>query len=289
MLEGRRRRDVRDAEPADARPPRRDHRSRTTSASSTSTRARRALRRSASATSASLGLFGSPRYMEIFDEERREARPAARQGPAAPAPPRAAAGQAAALRRDARARTGATPIRGRRRSRSATSSSARPISLRRSTCAPSARCPASADVGGRDRAAAPACIWCGRRSTSAPRHRGRLTVCGACGAATTDPPPDADELAAAYGDWYRPDGRAALLVRRRRDPRPHPRAARLAGSTRSRPPGPVLDVGAGDGTLVDALRGARARGDRASSATRCAPTSASEALAELEATASGRR
>jgi SAM-dependent methyltransferase len=98
-----------------------------------------------------------------------------------------------------------------------------------------------------------ACIWCGRPFDERATHRGRLTFCSACGAATTDPPPGPDELSQAYGDWYRPAGERrfsfagdAILGRTR-------------GLLASRideiaPPGPVLDVGAGDGTLIDALQ-----------------------------------
>src|SRR5262249_21305574 len=59
------------------------------------------------------------------------------------------------------------------------------------------------------------------------------------------------ELELAYGSWYRPDqGRFAgvgdRLLRLLR--------GRLAGRLdRIAPPGPVLDVGAGDGALLDAL------------------------------------
>jgi SAM-dependent methyltransferase len=70
---------------------------------------------------------------------------------------------------------------------------------------------------------------------------------------TTDPWPDDAGLAAAYGDWYRPDAGARF----------HFAGDALLGRTRGllaprideiAPPGPVLDVGAGDGTLLDALR-----------------------------------
>lgn len=68
----------------------------------------------------------------------------------------------------------------------------------------------------------------------------------------TYPLPSDEELAEAYADWYRPQagrfsGFGDKLLRRLR--------ARLAIRLDAiAPPGPVLDVGAGDGTLVDALR-----------------------------------
>jgi SAM-dependent methyltransferase len=97
-----------------------------------------------------------------------------------------------------------------------------------------------------------ACAWCGAPlDGGAVRLRGR-TECTNCGAATTDPWPSEEELQNAYATWYRPDtGRFAFigddLLRRSR--------ALLAGRLdRVAPPGPVLDVGAGEGVLVDSLR-----------------------------------
>lgn len=97
----------------------------------------------------------------------------------------------------------------------------------------------------------PACVWCGRPfgpgSTSLPGRR----ACGNCGAATTDPWPSDAQLEAAYS-WYRPDsgrfsGIGDHVLRRTR--------SRLADLVeRVAPPGRVLDVGAGDGTLLDAMR-----------------------------------
>lgn len=100
--------------------------------------------------------------------------------------------------------------------------------------------------------AAPAeCVWCGAAlGPSAVRLRGR-TRCPACGAATTDPWPDSVELDEAYAR-YRPEtgrfsGLGDALLRLTR--------ARLAGRVdRLAPSGRVLDVGAGDGTLIDSLR-----------------------------------
>jgi len=83
-------------------------------------------------------------------------------------------------------------------------------------------------------------------------------VCPRCGAATTFPVPDSEELDRAYSTWYRPDsgrfgggGDRVLAISRARLAR---RLDRIA------PPGPLLDVGSGDGSL---LRAVRARGREA--------------------------
>jgi SAM-dependent methyltransferase len=95
------------------------------------------------------------------------------------------------------------------------------------------------------------CAWCGAPlGPSAARLAGR-TRCTSCGAATTDPWPTADRLDTAYARYRPESGRFAgigdEMLRRTR--------ARLASRIdRVAPPGPVLDVGAGDGTLLDALR-----------------------------------
>jgi SAM-dependent methyltransferase len=111
------------------------------------------------------------------------------------------------------------------------------------------------------RPSAPACIWCRRPFDASATHLHLRTRCSACGAATTDPPPTEEELAEAYGDWYRPHAERrfyfaadAILGRTR-----GLLAARIDEIT---PPGPVLDVGAGDGTLIDVLqaRGREATG-----------------------------
>jgi SAM-dependent methyltransferase len=96
------------------------------------------------------------------------------------------------------------------------------------------------------------CAWCG---ATLPADRGRLrgrARCERCGVATTDPWPSAETLTAAYAGWYRPVGGRFLgagdaLLRRSRGAL----ALRLEQIC---PPGPVLDVGAGDGSLVDAIR-----------------------------------
>lgn len=96
------------------------------------------------------------------------------------------------------------------------------------------------------------CGLCGgplREDAEAVEGRAR---CGACGAWMTYPLPTDEELGLAYADWYRPDsgrfsGFGDSLLRRLR--------ARLAIRLDAiAPPGPILDVGAGDGNLVDALR-----------------------------------
>ncbi|HEX2391908.1 MAG TPA: class I SAM-dependent methyltransferase [Solirubrobacterales bacterium] len=86
------------------------------------------------------------------------------------------------------------------------------------------------------------------------------TRCPACGVATIDPWPSEQQLDEAYAGEYRPaegrfSGLGDALLRRTR--------ATLAGRLdRIAPPGPVLDVGAGEGALLDALhaRGREALG-----------------------------
>jgi SAM-dependent methyltransferase len=96
------------------------------------------------------------------------------------------------------------------------------------------------------------CAWCGRPfGPGAEVLHGRRR-CTDCGVATTDPWPTPEELAAAYADWYRPAaGRFAgigdALLKRSR-------ATLATRLDRLAPPGRVLDVGAGDGTLLDALQ-----------------------------------
>src|SRR3954452_22102022 len=99
---------------------------------------------------------------------------------------------------------------------------------------------------------ATACAWGGSAlPESADRSGGRVR-CGRCGAATTDPWPSEQTLEKAYEGWYRPaagrfSGPGDALLRRSR-------GALARRLDRVAPPGPVLDVGAGDGTLLDALR-----------------------------------
>lgn len=95
------------------------------------------------------------------------------------------------------------------------------------------------------------CAWCERPFTASARPLGRRTVCPHCGVATTTPWPTAAELDAAYSGWYRPEsgrfaGAGDRIFRWLRGGF----ARRLIAIA---PPGPILDVGAGDGALVDAL------------------------------------
>jgi SAM-dependent methyltransferase len=110
------------------------------------------------------------------------------------------------------------------------------------------------------------CAWCGALLCASSERLPGRTKCRTCGVATTDPWPSDEELENAYGDWYRPaSGRFAgvgdALLRRTRGLL----ARRL---DRIAPDGPVLDVGAGDGTLLDALA---ARGREATGLERASP------------------
>lgn len=103
-------------------------------------------------------------------------------------------------------------------------------------------------------ATAERCAWCERPLDGNAQRRAGRVLCPACGAATTDPWPSDRDLERAYAAWYRPpSGRFTgvgdrLLARTR---------ARLAGRIeRIAPLGPILDVGAGDGTLLEALHAA---------------------------------
>ena len=96
------------------------------------------------------------------------------------------------------------------------------------------------------------CEWCGAELGPAAERRKRRTHCGRCGAWTTDPKPGAEELDRAYGDWYRPAGGRFFgvgdAVLRRTRGRLASRLDRIAARGR------VLDVGSGDGALLQALR-----------------------------------
>jgi SAM-dependent methyltransferase len=95
------------------------------------------------------------------------------------------------------------------------------------------------------------CAWCGRQFDGTDeRLTGRIR-CAGCGVATTSPWPSDEQLSAAYAQWYRPtsgrfSGIGDKLLRRTR-------SALADRLHKILPPGPVLDVGAGDGTLVGAF------------------------------------
>ena len=101
---------------------------------------------------------------------------------------------------------------------------------------------------------ATACAWCGAPLGDDAVHRAGRTECARCGVATTDPWPSPETLDRAYAGWYRPasgrfSGPGDALLRRSR-------GALARRLDRIAPAGPVLDVGAGDGALLDALRAA---------------------------------
>jgi SAM-dependent methyltransferase len=124
------------------------------------------------------------------------------------------------------------------------------------------------------------CAWCGAPLADGKRLKGRV-VCEACGVANADPWPSESELDRAYEGSYRPrSGRFsgpgdALLERTR--------AALARRLDRVAPPGRILDVGAGEGTLLDALavRGRIAVGIERSSSR---PDMTERGLGELDGT-----
>ncbi|WP_041730555.1 class I SAM-dependent methyltransferase [Conexibacter woesei] len=108
-----------------------------------------------------------------------------------------------------------------------------------------------------------ACAWCEQPLRAAIPGSTAPLRCAVCGSRTGAWPSDeqlarlvasarADAGAGDAGDAARADHRCSVaeLLRRRARRRLAHRVAVMA------PPGPVLDVGSGDGTLLDALRGA---------------------------------
>jgi SAM-dependent methyltransferase len=96
------------------------------------------------------------------------------------------------------------------------------------------------------------CPWCATPQPASPGPRFHVTRCPSCGVGVTRPQPDDLALEAAYADWYRPDegrfsGPGDLVLQRTR-------ATLARRIDKVAPPGRVLDVGAGDGGLVAALR-----------------------------------
>jgi len=95
------------------------------------------------------------------------------------------------------------------------------------------------------------CAWCDRWFDSTDEYLTGRVRCARCGVATTSPWPSDEQLSAAYADWYRPEsgrfsGLGDKVLRRTR-------SALADRLHRILPPGPVLDVGAGDGTLAGAF------------------------------------
>jgi SAM-dependent methyltransferase len=98
-----------------------------------------------------------------------------------------------------------------------------------------------------------ACAWCSAPLGPAGRPAPGGLRCPVCGVTTTSPWPSDAELDAAYSEAYRPSAGKrfggpldAVLARTRG------KLARRIDAVA--PAGPVLDVGAGDGTLVAAIR-----------------------------------
>jgi SAM-dependent methyltransferase len=97
------------------------------------------------------------------------------------------------------------------------------------------------------------CAWCG---CPARPNDARLAICASCGAATTYPQPDDEELEGAYAHYRPSSGRFAgggdriLAISR---------ASLARRLDRIAPSGRILDVGSGDAALLKALR-ARGRG-----------------------------
>ena len=101
----------------------------------------------------------------------------------------------------------------------------------------------------------PACAWCeAPLDLSVPATAAGVRRCAVCGSRTGVWPGEADVLPAIepIAQPLANDRRCAVAeaLRRRARQRLAQRVARMA------PPGPVLDVGSGDGTLLDALRAA---------------------------------
>ena len=207
------------------------------------------------------GLFGSERYMELFDEERATLDRLLRLDPLRLRRLVPHAGQAAALRPACCAATAAAddPRAAGDHRRATSSSAASGLEAALDVCAVCPRRRACPAAGRKLR------VWCGAPLGPQRRPAARPHRCPECGAATTDPWPTDEEL----------ERRLRRLVparRRAASPRSATRCcAARAGCWPSRldaiaPPGPVLDVGAGDGALVDALR-RRGREASGSSAT----------------------
>ncbi len=98
-----------------------------------------------------------------------------------------------------------------------------------------------------------ACLWCGAPLAEPPSGPAAVR-CAICGAGTTLPTPTDAELGRAYAGWYRPAGGRFQFGLDAFFRRSRSRLARRLD--RVAPPGTVLDVGSGAGTLLDALHAA---------------------------------
>lgn len=99
-----------------------------------------------------------------------------------------------------------------------------------------------------------ACRWCGAelKPRQIPADMYVVHHCANCGVGLTMPYPDAAQLRHAYGTWYRPQsgrfvGAGDWLLAALRG-----RTARWVHHIS--PEGPILDVGAGSGAMLDAFR-----------------------------------
>lgn len=96
------------------------------------------------------------------------------------------------------------------------------------------------------------CRWCGMAGATSPPGDAETVLCTTCGVRSTWPYPEPDELDLAYNGWYRPAG-GRFLAGGDRILRSTRRIAARRLLKRV-PEGPVLDIGAGDGTLVRFMR-----------------------------------
>ena len=126
----------------------------------------------------------------------------------------------------------------------------------------------------------PVCAWCGATLEGrGVRLHGRVR-CPGCGAATTDPWPLEDDLDRAYGTWYRPGaGRRFALLGDAFFGRS--RAMIASRVDEVAPPGPVIDVGSGEGVLIEALK-RRGRGVLGLERDATGPDVRDASLAEVE-------
>jgi len=95
------------------------------------------------------------------------------------------------------------------------------------------------------------CAWCDHPFDDTDQRLTGRVRCARCGVATTSPWPSDEQLSEAYADWYRPTaGRFSGLG----DKVIHRTRSALANRLhRILPSGQVLDVGAGDGNLVESF------------------------------------